>query len=98
MGCTSSGGCQVRYVGPSRGGRIQGSCFPRSFGGSCSGTPSECCDCNEAIQCSEGGGGGNNWSSWSSGWSNWGSWSSPRRQTVCTRKCIPGGGCRSICK
>ena len=30
---------------------FQGSCFPQSFGGSCSGTPSECQDCNNAINC-----------------------------------------------
>ena len=30
---------------------LQGSCFPRDFGGSCSGTPRECQDCNQAINC-----------------------------------------------
>jgi len=30
-----------------------GSCFPDSFGGSCSGTPRECQDCNRAITCQE---------------------------------------------
>ena len=29
----------------------QGSCFPRDFGGSCSGTPRQCQDCNQAINC-----------------------------------------------
>ena len=42
--------------------RILGSCFPQSFGGSCSGTPSECQDCNKRLNCQEGGGseGGSN--------------------------------------
>ena len=30
---------------------FQGSCFPRDFGGSCSGTPRECQDCKHAINC-----------------------------------------------
>ena len=30
---------------------FQGSCFPDSLGGSCSGTPRECQDCNRAINC-----------------------------------------------
>merc|ERR1712110_260689 len=51
--CTGGGGCEVRYIGPSRGGKIKGSCFPNSFGGSCSGTPRECQDCNRAITCQE---------------------------------------------
>merc|ERR1712080_179501 len=49
--CTDRGGCQVTYVGPPRAGRTQGSCFPDSFGGECSGTPRECQDCNRAINC-----------------------------------------------
>ena len=32
-------------------GNVQGSCFPPSFGGSCSGTPSKCNECN--TRCSE---------------------------------------------
>merc|ERR1712037_317946 len=43
--CTSGGGCEVSF-----GGTL-GSCFPRDFGGSCSGTPRECQDCNQAINC-----------------------------------------------
>merc|ERR1712183_585637 len=49
--CTSSGGCKVTYIGPPRGGATSGSCFPQDFGGSCSGTPPECQDCNQAINC-----------------------------------------------
>merc|ERR1712179_107853 len=49
--CKSNGGCQVTYIGPSRPGQLSGSCFPKSFGGSCSGTPSECQDCNQALNC-----------------------------------------------
>merc|ERR1712112_273602 len=49
--CTDRGGCQVTYVGPPRAGRTQGSCFPDSFGGECTGTPRECQDCNRAINC-----------------------------------------------
>jgi len=49
--CERNGGCKVTYVGPPRAGRTQGSCFPRDFGGSCSGTPRECQDCNQAINC-----------------------------------------------
>ena len=51
--CTDSGGCTVQYTGPPRGGATSGSCFPVSFGGSCSGTPQECEDCNKAISCEE---------------------------------------------
>ena len=49
--CQSNGGCEVTYTGPSRPGQTQGSCFPQSFGGSCSGTPPECQDCNRALRC-----------------------------------------------
>merc|ERR1712130_1025012 len=51
--CTEGGGCEVHYIGPPRRGKTQGSCFPDSFGGSCSGTPRECQDCNRAITCRE---------------------------------------------
>ena len=30
---------------------LQGSCFSKSFGGFCSGTPPECLDCNRVIEC-----------------------------------------------
>ena len=40
-----------RYVGPSRPGQLSGSCFPQSFGGSCSGTPPECRDCIDVLNC-----------------------------------------------
>ena len=43
----------MRYTGPPRGGPTSGSCFPPSFGGSCSGTPPECLDCNKALDCTE---------------------------------------------
>merc|ERR1712037_355543 len=43
--CTSGGGCEVSF-----GGTL-GSCFPRDFGGSCSGTPRQCQDCNQAKNC-----------------------------------------------
>jgi len=50
--CTDGGGCQVTYVGPPRSGKTKGACFPERFaGGKCSGTPSECQDCNKAINC-----------------------------------------------
>jgi len=45
--CRSNGGCRVR-----RGGSM-GSCFPKRFGGSCSGTPSGCRDCNEVRNCDD---------------------------------------------
>ena len=51
--CQSTGGCNVRYTGPPRGGPTSGSCFPPLFGGSCSGTPPECLDCNKALDCTE---------------------------------------------
>merc|ERR1719225_295324 len=47
--CQSNGGCEVTYIGPPRAGQTSGSCFPQSFGGSCSGTPPECQDCNRAL-------------------------------------------------
>merc|ERR1719360_395443 len=43
--CQSNGGCRVSH------GLTSGSCFPASFGGSCSGTPRECKDCNRALNC-----------------------------------------------
>ena len=39
--------------GPPRGGNTFGSCFPSLFGGTCSGTPAECSDCNTVVQCEE---------------------------------------------
>ena len=51
--CQSTGGCTVRYTGPPRGGPTSGSCFPPLFGGSCSGTPPECLDCNKALDCTD---------------------------------------------
>ena len=49
--CQGNRGCMVTYIGPSRPGKVSGSCFPASFGGSCSGTPPECQDCNRAVSC-----------------------------------------------
>ena len=51
--CQPTGGCNVRYTGPPRGGPTSGSCFPPLFGGSCSGTPPECLDCNKQLDCEE---------------------------------------------
>lgn len=53
--CTNRGGCRAKYIGPSRAGQTSGSCFPDSFGGSCSGTPPECQDCNQKVSCSKNG-------------------------------------------
>ena len=50
--CQSNGGCTATYVGRSRPGKHQGSCFPDEFGGSCSGTPNECHNCNQVLSCS----------------------------------------------
>ena len=50
--CTPTGGCNVTYVGPSRPGKRSGSCYPDDFGGSCSGTPDECQNCNQVLSCS----------------------------------------------
>ena len=50
--CKSNGGCTATYVGPSRPGKHSGSCFPDEFGGSCSGTPDECQNCNQVLSCS----------------------------------------------
>jgi len=49
--CLDSGACEVRYTGRPRSGNTKGSCFPASFGGRCSGTPSECQDCNRVKNC-----------------------------------------------
>ena len=51
--CGNDGGCEVQYTGPPRRGQIMGSCFPQSYGGSCSGTPRECNDCNQVLNCYE---------------------------------------------
>ena len=50
--CKSDGGCSVRYVGPPRAGPASGICFsPKYGGGSCSGTPPECRNCNQILNC-----------------------------------------------
>ena len=41
----------MQYTGPPRGGATSGSCFPPDFGGSCSGTPPECQECKDAVNC-----------------------------------------------
>merc|ERR1712173_261246 len=43
--CTSGGGCEARLGG------TMGSCFSQRFGGACSGTPRDCYDCNQVINC-----------------------------------------------
>ena len=87
--CQSNGGCQVTYIGPPRAGQTSGSCFPDDFGGSCSGTPRECQDCNQALSCSSGGG------SSSSGGSNSGSRpSSPSRPNSPSRPSTPSSPSR----
>ena len=51
--CKPGGSCIVKYTGPLRSGQTSGSCFPRSFGGSCSGTPRECQECKSVLTCPE---------------------------------------------
>ena len=51
--CTSGGGCQVRYAGPAQDGSTLGNCFSEAFGGTCSGTPKGCRDCNKLIECGD---------------------------------------------
>merc|ERR1719189_570280 len=43
--CLESGGCKSSYGG------AFGSCFSKRFGGSCSGIPAQCRDCNTQITC-----------------------------------------------
>ena len=43
----------MQYSGPPRGGSTVGSCFPPDFGGTCSGTPPECQECKDAVDCYE---------------------------------------------
>merc|ERR1719507_1477396 len=43
--CLESGGCKSSYGG------AFGSCFSERFGGSCSGIPARCRDCNTQITC-----------------------------------------------
>ena len=40
--CSSNGGCSVKIVNGPASGKVSGSCFPPSFGGSCSGIPEIC--------------------------------------------------------
>ena len=51
--CLENKGCQSRST---RGGsgRSQGSCFPQSFGGRCTGIPEHCQNCNEVVDCEAG--------------------------------------------
>jgi len=49
--CQAGGSCSVTYLGPPRPGRTSGSCFTQDFGGGCSGTPPECRDCKEEVDC-----------------------------------------------
>ena len=106
--CNSNGGCTVKYVGPPRAGKVSGSCFPESFGGSCSGTPRECQNCNTVLNCQEGGSSlGNQGSQWSQGFDNAGSgnqgsqWSQGNNNAgsgnqgsqLCNYECKSDGGC-----
>jgi len=47
----SYGGCTVSYVGPPRVGPSSGYCYSKSGGGRCVGTPPECKNCNQEINC-----------------------------------------------
>ena len=47
--CESNGGCSVKYVGLHRSGLTSGICF----GGKCSGTPPECKNCNQVVNCDD---------------------------------------------
>ena len=50
--CKSDGGCRVKFESDSAfSGKSAGSCFSDSFGGSCSGTPTKCSDCNQKVNC-----------------------------------------------
>ena len=82
--CNDNGGCTVQYVGPPRGGKTAGSCFPDSFGGGCSGTPPECSNCNTVLSCQEPGAGGN-------------SGSVTAIDDDCTTTCN-SNGCRQSCR
>merc|ERR1711910_241481 len=87
--CEPNGSCTVTYVGPSRPGQLSGSCFPDSFGGSCSGTPPECRDCNKVRTCSEGGTSSGSRPSRPSRPS-----SSSSGSENCKYSCTSGGGCQ----
>merc|ERR1711935_432627 len=56
--CKNDGGCRVKFDSEQVfSGASGGSCFPKSFGGSCIGTPSKCSDCNQKVNCGGGSGG-----------------------------------------
>ena len=40
--CNSSGSCKVKIVNVSPGGKLSGSCYPESFGGTCFEIPDQC--------------------------------------------------------
>ncbi len=50
--CQPNGGCSVLLItnGGFVSGNVLGSCFPKSFGGACSGTPKACHDCSHVCQ------------------------------------------------
>lgn len=48
--CESNGGCSVKYIGSLRTGLSTGVCFS----GSCSGTPPECKNCDQVLNCTGG--------------------------------------------
>ena len=83
--CRPSGGCRVQYVGAPRGGPTLGSCFPPDFGGSCTGTPPECLQCNLALDCLQGGQQEEGEGEVSSGTGE-----------VCDYKCEENGGCQVL--
>ena len=44
---------RATYTGTARPGQSSGSCFSALFGGACSGTPPECKECKEVVDCSK---------------------------------------------
>ena len=84
--CTPSAGCNVQYTGPPRSGPTSGSCFPALFGGSCTGTPPECAECNLVLDCKKEDVNESN-SEESTGAPN---------EDVCEYKCQDTGGCQVI--
>ena len=47
--CKEDEGCRTEYSSGS-----MGSCFSKFFGGMCFGTPPQCQDCNQVVDCSRG--------------------------------------------
>ena len=81
--CLKNKGCQSRSTSGGDG-RTQGSCFPQSFGGTCTGIPENCQNCNEVVDCEAGTGSGT------------GTGTRPRPssgQAQCVTTCNSNGGC-----